>query len=251
MGQKAYFVNGEKVEDFDESRTLPWDSVRDIEEVLYPITSFIDMVGILVRQGSDQVDPNWIHAVGEASLRVARADLEKFATAVNDHMGLKNMGVILKDSHSFHPHSGEAVAVVVEEKMSNGSTEKEFDPVGDLMNISCSLSYLSDSLDDKYEYGLAKLLNNLCEEVSEIANRMEHEEWEGPSEEELEARRQERMKNSGPDTNAPLKSDDEAIAMLQEVFAEDEKQAASIKGIIDISHHYLKKRQADGAQEEE
>jgi hypothetical protein len=121
------------------------------------------------------------------------------------------------------------------------------DPIGELMEIGSSIKLMQEVFEGRGEYGESQLLRLLGCRVREIAEKLDEETWEVPSQETLEARRKGQQKNAGPDPSAPMKSDEEAISMLQDVFAGDEEQGDSLKRMIDISHHYLMKRQEKAA----
>ena len=120
------------------------------------------------------------------------------------------------------------------------------DPIGELMDIGSSIQLLYEVFEEKGDYGVSNILRLLGCRVREIAEKLEDEKWEAPSQEELEAQRKERMENACPRLD-PLTSDDEIISMLQDVFVGDENAAASIKGLINIAHHDLPKRQENAA----
>lgn len=122
---------------------------------------------------------------------------------------------------------------------------KQDDIIGQLMDAGCALGYLAERFDDANEYGPSRLIALVSQDIFTVAERMEEEEWEAPSEATLEARRKERLKNVGPSFNTPLKSDEEALDMLKLVFENDEEQAASMKRFIDIAHHHTMKKSGE------
>lgn len=121
------------------------------------------------------------------------------------------------------------------------------DPIGELMEIGSAIKLMQELFEDRGEYGESQLLRLLGCRVREIAEKMDEDKWEAPSKDELE-RRQERLKNAGPDYDI-LRTDEESIRMLQEIFEKDGEEASTMKRMINMHHYSVKRR--DESQESE
>ncbi len=122
------------------------------------------------------------------------------------------------------------------------------DPIGELMEIGSAIKLIQELFEDRGEYGESQLLRLLGCRVRELAEKMDEDKWEAPSKEVLEARRQERLKNAGPDYDI-LRTDEESIRMLQEIFEKDGEEAGTMKRMINMHHYSVKRR--DESQESE
>jgi hypothetical protein len=129
---------------------------------------------------------------------------------------------------------------VVVFKAERGECCHQGDPAFDLFDHVASLDCISKQLRTEDNDGLANMLELLAYKVSLIADRMDNEGWHPISEEEKEAHLKKIRESSPPD--GPLKSNEEAIQTLEELFEIDEEDGVSIKRMIDMTHFYAMKR---------